>query len=165
MNKYIPFETYASLPSQSRGKDSGMTLDGTWGRGAAGILIVSDLSEVLLLKRSWESLDPFTWGIPGGARKETSQGMEDPLVTAVTESVEEMRGLPRGRIREVPYVFNGRGSFTYETFILEIDPEERELFVPRLNFEHTDSAWVRRDNPEHRIIHPGVKDVLANYQF
>ena len=63
-HNYIPFEMYSELHHQSKGTDIGRVSHGTsgitWGRGAAGILIVSqDLSEVLLLKRSSSVLDPL----------------------------------------------------------------------------------------------------------
>ncbi len=49
----IPWNVYSSLDHQSRGFDHGVTLQGTWGRGGAGLLIItSDAKEILLFKRS-----------------------------------------------------------------------------------------------------------------
>lgn len=165
--EYIPFEVYSDLHHQSKGDDAGVTRSGTWGRRAAGILIVSpDLKEVLLLKRSNHVLDPYLWGIPGGARKETANGLEEAIVTAAAESSEEMGGLPRGKIRKKSYVYRKTGTeFTYETFILEINPIDRESFVPRLNWENSDWKWFKRDSLNDVLLHPGVKEVLDNYQF
>jgi hypothetical protein len=164
---YIPYEEYSRLDSHHGGFDLGITSSGTWGRGAAGILIVSpDLDEVLLLKRSGYVLDPNMWGIAGGARTETARGLEDSLVTAVAESREELGSLPRGIIRKQPYVYHKPGTdFTYETFILEIDPAGRESFVPVLNWENTQHRWFRRDSLKDVRLHPGVKEVLDNYRF
>ncbi len=166
-NEYIPFEVYSKLYHQSKGFDVGMTSSGTWGRGGAGILVVSpDLKEILLLKRSFHVLNPGLWGIPGGARKETTKGLENALVTAIAESSEEMGGLPRGRIKKRPYVYQKPGTdFMYVTFILEIDPVDRESFVPQLNWENTCYGWFRRDSLNCTQIHPGLKELLKNYQF
>ncbi|MDO8656114.1 MAG: NUDIX domain-containing protein [Nanoarchaeota archaeon] len=166
-SEYIPFEAYSKLHHQSHGYDGGMTSSGTWGRGGAGILIVSpELDEFLLLKRSGHVLDPYMWGIPGGARKEVETGLEEALITAVTESREEMGLLPRGKMRKNPYVYQKpHTDFTYQTFILEIDPEDRTSFVPQLNWENTDYCWIRRDSVKDILLHPGVQDVLDNYQF
>jgi len=167
---YIPFEAYSNLQS-TRGFDVGFVPDGkngrTFGRGAAGIIIVSkDLQEILLVKRSAYVQDPEKWGITGGARKETGRGLDDSLTTAVTETREEIGGMPKGRIRAKPYVFKKPGtSFTYETFVLEIDDAEKEKFVPRLNWENTEYKWYRRDALDGVDIHPGVREVLDNYQF
>jgi len=165
--EYILFEIYSQLQHQSNGFDAGITSSGTWGRGAAGILVVSpDLDEILLLKRSPYVLDPNMWGIPGGARKETANGLEASIITAVTESSEEMGKLPRGKIRKQPYVYSKPGTdFTYETFILEIDLTDRKSFVPQLNWENNDYKWFKRDSLNSIRLHPGVKEVLDNYQF
>ena len=165
--EYIFFEVYSRLHHESNGFDAGITSSGTWGRSAAGILVTSpDLVEVLLLKRSNSVLDPNMWGIPGGARKETANGLEDSIITAATESKEEMGTLPKGRIRKQSYVYQKPGTdFTYETFILEIDPTVRESFIPQLNWENTEYNWFRRDSLNEIPLHPGVKEVLDNYLF
>ena len=93
-------------------------------------------------------------------------GLEEALITAVTESREEMGLLPRGKMRKNPYVYQKpHTDFTYQTFILEIDPEDRTSFVPQLNWENTDYCWIRRDSVKDILLHPGVQDVLDNYQF
>ena len=157
-HEYIPFNVYSELHHKSNGYDVGMTDSGTWGRGAAGILIVSpDLDEILLLKRSCGVLDPNLWGIPGGARKETEKGLEKSIITAVTESTEEMGSLPKGKIRKIPYVFEKEGTnFTYKTYILEIDPEDKKSFIPVLNWENTDYKWFKLDSLDNVKLHPGV---------
>jgi 8-oxo-dGTP pyrophosphatase MutT (NUDIX family) len=169
--EYIPFEVYSNLHDQSNGFNIGFVPNGsagrTWGRSAAGILVVSpDLQEILLLKRSPNVEDPYLWGIPGGARKETANGLEEAIITAVTESCEEIGRLPKGRIRKQPYIYQKpETSFTYETFILEIDTINREFFTPRLNWENTDYRWFKRNSLNCVPLHPGVKEVLDNYQF
>jgi|TARA_B100000315_G_scaffold253381_1_gene292040 8-oxo-dGTP pyrophosphatase MutT (NUDIX family) len=167
---YIPFEVYSQL-HKSKGVGMGYVLNGSAGKtgssDAAGILIVSpDLQEILLLKRSSDVEDRYLWSIPGGDSKKTGNGLEAAIITAVTESNEEMGGLPTGRIREQPYVYHKPGiDFTYKTFILEIDPDARESFVPKLNWENTDYKWFRRDELKSVKLHPGVEEVLDNYKF
>lgn len=168
---YIPFEAYSTLHNQSKRFDTGFVFNAgagrTWGRGAAGILVVSsNLQEMLLLKRSSYVEDPHLWGIPGGARKEVENGLEEALITAVEESREEMGLLPRGKIRKNPYIYQKpHTDFTYQTFILEIDPDERTLFVPHLNWENTEYRWIQRNLMKDIALHPRVQEVLDNYQF
>jgi 8-oxo-dGTP pyrophosphatase MutT (NUDIX family) len=166
-SEYIPFELYSRLHRESKGFDIGMTSSGTWGRGASGILIISQESEeILLLKRSSHVLDPGVWGIPGGARKEDTDGLEDALVTAIAESYEELGNLPKGRMRKKPYIHQKPGTdFTYQTFVLEIDINEKDRFVPQLNWENTEYKWLRRDSLKNLPLHPGVREMLDKYDF
>lgn len=166
----IPFEVYSKLQQESDGEDIGFVDHGdskTWGKGGAGILIISpNMDEILLLKRSEAVQDPLLWGISGGARKETDIGLENSLVTAVTESIEEMGSLPRGFIRKQPYVYEKLGtSFTYETYILEIDVGEKDTFTPSLNWENNEWSWYKLSALEEIDLHPGVREVLDNYVF
>lgn len=164
---YISFQKYSKLAQLSHGFESKGRGEGPWGKGAAGLLIVTkDLQDVLLFRRSKHVDEPYLWGIPGGARKQTADGLEEAIITATSESKEEMDDIPRGRIRVKPYVYQKPGTeFTYATFILEIDPLDRQSFTPKLNWEHTDHRWFRRDSLNGVQLHPGVKDMLDNYQF
>jgi len=168
---YLLFEEYCNLPGREEGSDVGLVSHGangnTWGNGAAGILIVSqDLQDVFLLKRAPRVLDPNVWGIPGGARKQTPNGLESAIVAAINESQEELGNLPKGKIRTEPYVYQKPGTtFTYETFILEIDPFDEKNYKPELNWENVDYGWFRRDSLQEITLHPGLKEVLDNYKF
>ena len=166
--EYIPYEIYSKLSKQSNGKDIGLTAEGTWGRSGAGLLIIhlKKEYELLLLKRSGSVMDPYLWSIPGGARKEINNTMENPLITAVSESLEEMRSVPKGRIRKEPYVYNQPNTiFNYHTFILEIYSPERENFIPALNWEHTGYGWFNKDELKKIKLHPGLENLLNNYKF
>jgi 8-oxo-dGTP pyrophosphatase MutT (NUDIX family) len=167
MQDYIPYEVYSEVDRTLNGFDVGLTAHGTWGNSAAGILVVTtDFKRILLLQRSAEVLDPGLWGTPGGARKETSQGLEDALVAAVSETREEMDGIPKGWLRSVPYTYRKLGAdFTYQTFVLEVDPAEVKRFRPRLNWENSGYRWFSVDELGDVPLHPGVKEVLENYQF
>ncbi len=165
---YFPYEFYSRLHHISTGTDSGIAIEGTFGQSGAGILIVTkNLREVMLLKRSPLVLDPNLWGIAGGARKQTGTGMEDAIVTAVAEAKEEIGGLPKGRIRKVSYAYKKPGTnFTYHTFILEIEPEERINFKPELNYENVEWKWFTKEELKElntrKQIHLGVADVLRH---
>jgi len=117
-------------------------------------LLVTDGSRVLLLMRSDGVNDPNLWGIPGG---HISEG-EDPLNSAIRESLEEMGGLPQGNVLKVYQI----GS--YKTYVWVVNPQDLESFVPVLNWEHTAygvlPARVAFGLPE---IHPGVKEVIKFY--
>lgn len=169
---YIPSKTYKKLAEVSHGTDAGAVFHDnnskTWGKGAAGILVYCpETQEVLLLKRSPHVFDPNTWGIPGGARKQTSKGLESSLITAAKESEEEIGGLPEGRIRKTPYTHHKPGTdFTYDTFILEVSKKERGSFIPFLNWENTGYKWFKLEGlEEEKLLHPGVKELLEHYSL
>lgn len=170
-NEYVLFEEYSKLKPESRSLDPRLVYnrfgERTWGIDGAGILIVSeDLKKILLLKRSEDVVDPFLWGISGGARKETSSGLEGALITALFETKEEIGSIPKGKIRKKPYLYERPGTnFSYRTFILEMDKEERKSFTPKLNWEHTDYLWVKRKDAGKMKLHPGVRNLLKNYEF
>lgn len=164
---YFPYEFYSKLHHISTGTDAGI-IEGSFGRGGAGILIVTrDLKEVMLLKRSEGVLGPNLWGIAGGARKENGTGMEDAIITAAVEAKEEMGGLPKGRIKKISYAYKKPGTrFTYHTFALEIDPDERINYKPELNYENTEWKWFTREEliklNSKKLIHPGVVEILKH---
>lgn len=163
---YILYKEYSGLFSSPDAQEVGLVhhLDGTntWGLGGAGLLILSPVNqEVLLFKRSGKVHDPSYWGITGGARNIVDDVLEESLITAVVESREEMGYLPNGKIRRDPYVYSKQiTKFTYETYILEIDDVEKELFEPKLNWEHDDYGWFEIDKLSELDVHPGVLWVL-----
>lgn len=164
---HLPFGAYSNLNRLSRHVDEEeencWTAHGTWGRGGAGILAVDPYSnEVLLVLRSPGTADGLVWGIPGGARKETESGLEEPIITAVSEFTEEMGGIPKGKMHRRPYVcLSRRSGFTYHTYVLEVEPGEKESFVPELNWENLRYKWFKKDELDGAKLHPGVKAVLA----
>ena len=137
-----------------------------WGMGGSGLLIITrDHKEVMLVKRSMDTMEGGYWGIPGGARNMLPGNvLEDSLGSAVGETKEELGKLPKGRILKLPFV-NNDSDFSYDTWILEIDPQERLTYVPELNGEHDDCGWYDREKLGGLDVHPGVKKVLEEYQF
>lgn len=162
-NPYIRWEEYSQIESPE-GRDIGMVGD-KWGKGGAGLVIVSPQSnEILLLRRSKKVEEPYTWGIPGGARQYIEGKLAGPLSTALTETREELESLPKGKIRSRPYVYR-EGGFTYHNYVLEIEPGQKEQFEPELNWENTAYKWVKLENLNKLNLHPGVEDFLANNGF
>lgn len=156
----------AALPYAIRGSramvDEGL-VDGYWGSQGAGALITTG-ERCLLLKRSWDVLDPNLWGIPGGAvpvDDETGEAA-DLLETAIQETREEA-GLELDGVGEV----SGRtifvapnGRFRYTTFIFRVPKEWASRAKPRLNWESTDWRWFSSQEikllREQGALHPGV---------
>jgi hypothetical protein len=165
---YYHYKDYSKFQENKTSKDTGMTPYGTWGLSAAGLLIITkDNQEIMLLLRSKVCTDPLLWGTPGGALMMTKNGLEQPIVRAITEGREELGSLPKGKIRAKPYIFELPNSdFKYYTFILEVSNEEKENFVPMLNWEHDEWKWFKvnevEDLPD---LHPGVKDLLIHYDL
>ncbi|MCX7898518.1 MAG: NUDIX domain-containing protein [Methylocystis sp.] len=120
---------------------------------AAGVLFVDPQGRVLLLKRA----DSGEWACPGGGIEPS----ETPAQAALRECDEEMgEGRhpfePSAAIDGPIAVTNiPDGSGQFATFLCRAG----SAFVPALNDEHTDAAWVPpEDAPE--PVHPGVKVVL-----
>jgi 8-oxo-dGTP pyrophosphatase MutT (NUDIX family) len=128
-----PFETLSS----SEYEDEGHVGD-FWGSQASGIMFRCQ-DDILLLKRSHWVMDPYTWGIPGGAVPVDPKGNPtDIKASALKETEEEIGMIPAYHDTGKKTVFQ-KGSFKYTTFLFEV----AEKFNPILNNEHTDFAWVK----------------------
>lgn len=112
---------------------------------AAGILYLT-AGKALLLKRSSDADDyPGTWGFPAGHVEPS----EDPLITAVRESFEEIGHTP---LSLMPMA----GSDGFALYL-----SKGEIFTPTINNESTDVMWAPvGDLPE--PLHPGVAEALAS---
>ena len=119
--------------------------------------------KVLLLKRSMASGNPGTWGLPGGNRDEEDNG--DLYMTAVREATEEMGNTVPDDLRNMGVILTKRGKQGlkhYTVFVMETKNGE---FVPSLNEEHTEFAWVDvkslMDGSHNRYdLHPVVDQVV-----
>ena len=129
---------------------------GHWGRTASGVL-VTDGRRVLLLMRSWETHMGGVWGIPGGAIPlDCRTGLpKDAKASALDETVEEMGGLPRGRITQT-LVNKAPDGFVYTTLVWRTTPEALSAFEPDLNWEHTDAKLFPISRVPKGKTHPGV---------
>lgn len=129
--------------------------------GAGLFIVTQDTKKVLLLKRSMESGNPGTWGLPGGNRDD--EDGDDLFVTAVREATEEMGSVPSG-IHQHGAILTKRGKSGqkhYTVFLVEV---EKGDFEPRLNEEHTDFMWTPvKDLPNLGNLHPVVKQVANDY--
>jgi 8-oxo-dGTP pyrophosphatase MutT (NUDIX family) len=156
----------AALPYGLRGSramvDEGL-VDGYWGSQGAGALITTG-ERCLLLKRSWDVLDPGLWGVPGGAvpvDDETGEAA-DLLETAMQEAQEEaeldLRGVGNVTGKTVFVAPNGR--FRYTTFVLRVPSAWASRAKPRLNWESSDWGWFSAQEVERLreegALHPGV---------
>ncbi len=106
---------------------------GFFGEQAAGcIVLAKDTGRLMLVHRSKDVDQPFTWGNLGGAHKAS----ERPVDAAQRELYEETGYT--GQVQMVPlYVFQ-KGDFRYSNF-LALVPKE---FTPHLGWEATDFKWV-----------------------
>jgi len=141
-------------------------VNGHWGSEGAGLL-VTDGRRMLLLRRSWDSEQPETWGIPGGAVPvdEETGHPRSPRSTAIAEAREEMSHLPAGiRIDEEPlavYKAMDGSGFRYTTFLARCKPEAANRFSPTLNDEHDDWGWFEMEDALDLDLHPGVRWLFA----
>ena len=145
--------------------DEGL-VNGHWGSEGSGLWITDGL-RVLLVRRSWDSLHPWTWGIPGGAVpvERESRRPRSVLGSAVEESKEELGHLPVGiQIDSTPAaVYRSRdgSGFRYTTFRGAVAREVAGSYVPRLNGEHSDWGWFTRGTALDLDLHPGVRWLFA----
>jgi 8-oxo-dGTP pyrophosphatase MutT (NUDIX family) len=146
----------------------------TWGRAGSGILYYCKKDgTVLLLLRSGDVMDPYMWGIPGGAVKGT-EGMYDDedemeefnndhlFSSANMEVEEEMRYLPTGNV--IGQTSTSKGNFVYTTFIIDVSLQEKDKINSNieLNWESNDSKWFKIDDLP-KNVHPGVKTAIQQF--
>lgn len=165
-NPMIWFKNYPQCPAMKSAAydpyedeydDVGFGDEGFWGNSASGILYTTG-EKMLLLERSARVEDPHVWGVPGGAIPENYRGEPmDAYRSALNESSEEMGTSPRGRVVG-KYVFRS-GSFTFTTFIVQIDAEFTNI---RLNWENDAWDWYGQDDLAGIDLHPGVAEVLRS---
>lgn len=111
-----------------------------WGKAGAGLLLTTGRRALLCL-RSGSVLQPYTWGIPGGAVHPSILG--DPGAeerTARTEAEEEIGGAPPWA--EVGRTVFADGAFRYTTIIGRVTEADATNFRPRLNWESDDARWL-----------------------
>lgn len=127
---------------------------GFWGRQGAGCVVFAlATGRMLVAKRSEEVLEPHTWGTWGGAIDDT----EDPRLAMLRELEEETALDPSRVIRVIDsFVFESKDSaFRYHNFIAVVQDE----FLPELNWESEDSAWVTPDALP-ADLHPGLQALM-----
>lgn len=126
---------------------------GYWGRRAAGVMfLAASTGRIGLALRSGQVLQPFTYGVVGGA----INPRENPKVAAARE-VEEELGITLDPLTLIPLdVFKDKG-FQYLTF-LAVVPEE--FTPPFLNWESSSFDWFALDTLP-RNPHPGLASTLA----
>jgi len=136
-----------------------------WGRAGSGILFVCpEDNSVLLFERSWDVMEPKTWGIVGGRIDDPEN--ETPWDSAMKESFEETGGnLPIGEILgEIVYK---EENFVYTNFIYGITLSQKEQWNIQLNWENDDYKWV----PFEALVlgeipfrlHFGVENLIDNH--
>ena len=124
---------------------------------SSGLLLFAG-KRLLLLKRSSESGNGGTWGIPGGQRAST----EASYAAALRESTEEMGAVPPHAI--VAEIAIQRGARRYELFACKSRKRIRKEWTPVLNHEHVDYRWSTLEwCLEHREqLHPVLRLLLKD---
>lgn len=133
-------------------------------RKAAGIIIISKEDErVLLLERSEKVNDPGYLCNAGGSSARINGSYEPSIQTALRESIEEMKELPKGRLSNQPIIYSNP-RIIYETFILNVRENDLNRFKPILNWEHNSYDWIKFEDLDkiRKYLHPGTKFVLDN---
>lgn len=120
---------------------------------AAGACLIDPLGRCLFVKRSDRGDHAGEWAFPGGKR-EIGETTEEALDRELEEEIGWRE--PGGRF--VLWRLRDPDSrFTFTTFGQRI----ASPFVPALNDEHTDYAWLHpREAP--KPLHPGVKKALKH---
>lgn len=123
----------------------------TVGRRFSVNVVESGDSEVLLLKRSTDSkYGPGLWGFPAGHLEEG----ETPEQCATRELIEEIGpDISVEFIKRHEPVTDEIAGKIYEFHLFHLRWLGGEI---RLNHEHTDYAWVNRDDYRHYPVMRGV---------
>ena len=128
----------------------------------AGLLIATlAYEEVLLFKRSNKVSSPGKWSIPGGGRK-SDNIYELSVETALRETNEEAGHVPKGLLLPDYFIYKDPiNKRLYKTHVMEVSKQERNNYLPKLNWEHDSWRWFKIDELKHRDdIHPGVRHVF-----
>lgn len=110
--------------------------------GAGMMFIEPRSNRTLILKRALDPNDPRggTWNFAGGGGEEGESDFE----TAVREAEEEVGPLPDYRVYDdIPI----KG---YRLFLATVE----DIWIVRLDNEHTDFKWVRIEDLPRYNIHP-----------
>lgn len=136
--------------------DVGYSASGRWGYAAAGVMIISQSGDkVLLLKRSNQVEEPGVWSTPGGALKNGDTALQ----TAIIELQEEA-GYPTCAAICTTPVENENDGYVYSTYLMQL-PYTENAYFPRLNWEHDEWRWFGlREILYNTDVHPGVKFVV-----
>lgn len=120
------------------------------GKRGAGILF-TDGKQILLLKRSEDSDNPGTWGIPGGGARDG----ESSIANAVRETKEEcgLESIPGSRSESLE---QQDGRFQWTTFLYTVP----EPFDVTMSHEHQASKWADLNSLSELHLHPKFKDEL-----
>lgn len=112
-----------------------------WGTIGAGILpVCTTTGRVLVGLRSSGVMEPHTWSTFGG-KLDIDEGVDEEIKeAALREMEEELRY--SGHVELVDaHVYRDNGRFEYHNFFGIVTDE----FKPRLNWEHSDAAWMTID--------------------
>lgn len=131
--------------------DSGVPMQ-TWGRSAAGVLVV-DRGRVLMQRRASWVQHGGTWSIPGGA---VASG-EEPLAAALRELREET-GVDASALRvlDASHVAEPVSGWTYTTHLARLRKKARaRIGTPSASAEAAEHRWVPIADVEALELHPG----------
>jgi hypothetical protein len=140
--------------------DEGM-IEGHWGSAGSGLLLTTG-TRILLLLRSGQVREPFTWGYPGGAipRDWETGERKNALISAHTETEEELgEGVPRYTVI-AEHINDFPDGFRYTTYIGRVKATDAETLNPPLNWESDDWMWARPEDLVGLDLHPGVEWIL-----
>ena len=107
--------------------------------------------KLLLLRRAPGTIQPGTWGIPGGC----IEPGESPRTAAAREVVEEAGPPPPYKVRRR---CTGSRDPLYVTYVADV----AKRFEPRLNWEHTAARWVTEREARRLPLHPGLRRFLGS---
>lgn len=150
-----------------------------WGKVGAGILFVCEEDDtMLLMHRSGNVEEPFTWGVPGGAI--IGEGWHDwhfdvePYTDkelwegAKRETWEECGDLPPHLSdTQIKHIFDfKKGDFVFRDFVVVITKEQKDNWDIDLemavdSWENNDFGWFSLNNLPHPL-HMGVRFIFMH---
>ena len=139
-----------------------------WGNSGSGVLVVArDTQRILLGLRSWDVMEPNTWGNFGGAIGISDDGEPEealpPEDNALKEMAEEINYT--GPIEMIPSFTYRNNSFTYYNYIGMVDSES-QIALNQFNWEISELRWFTLDEvlalPN---LHFGISELLRQEEM
>jgi hypothetical protein len=139
-----------------------------WGNSGSGVLVVArDTQRILLGLRSWDVMEPNTWGNFGGAIGISDDGEPEEALSPEDNALKEMSEEINytGPIEMIPSFTYRNNSFTYYNYIGMVNSES-QIALNQFNWEISELRWFTLDEVlSLSNLHFGISELLRQEEM